>query len=60
VAVRKDEGGSSLVGWEKVASVTSVGTIEIQHISINDKCYWAGESKDAFILHHNKTTHPLP
>jgi hypothetical protein len=60
VAVRKDEGGSSLIGWEKVASVTAVGQIEIQHISINDKCFWAGESKDSFILHHNKIVRQLP
>jgi hypothetical protein len=53
VAVRKDEGGSSLTGWERVTSVLEVGQIEVQHITVGDKCFWAGEVRGAFLLHHN-------
>lgn len=53
VAVGKDEGGSSLTGWERVASVLEVGQIEVQHITVGDKCFWAGEVNGAFLLHHN-------
>lgn len=53
VAVRKDEGGSSLVGWETVTSVESIGLIQVQHITVGDKCFWAGEKPGLFILHHN-------
>ena len=41
--------------WEKVIEVTDIGLIDVQFISVNDKCFWAGETKDAFILHHNKS-----
>ena len=54
VAVRKDEGGSSLVGWELVISVDSIGPIEVQHITVEDKCFWAGEMFGKYILHHNR------
>ena len=53
VAVRKDEAGSSLTGWERVASVLEVGQIEVQHITVGDKCFWAGEVSGKFLLHHN-------
>lgn len=53
VAVRKDEGGASLTGWERVASVLEVGQIEVQHITVGDKCFWAGEVGGEFLLHHN-------
>jgi len=53
VAVRKDEAGCSLVGWSKVTAVVEVGDIEVQHITVGDKCFWAGEKPGLFILHHN-------
>ena len=43
-----------IINWEAVTTVTPVGDREIQHISIGDQCFWAGETPDAFILHHNK------
>jgi hypothetical protein len=54
VAVRRDDGETIHISWDPVASVDSVGEIDIQHISLNDKCFWAGEQPNAFILHHNK------
>lgn len=53
VAVRRDANGMSQVSWEDVSSVESVGQIDIQHITVGDKCFWAGESDDGYILHHN-------
>jgi hypothetical protein len=52
VAVRRGE----FTAWEKVICVEDIGEIMVQHISVNDKCFWAGEQPDAFILHHNKAT----
>lgn len=40
--------------WEEVVSVEDIGLIEVQHITVGDKCFWAGEQADAFILHHNQ------
>lgn len=53
VAVRRDIGLAYVTDWEKVVEVTSVGTIQVQHISVGDRCFWAGEEKGAYILHHN-------
>jgi len=41
------------MGWFQVTA-TPIGPIEVQHISVSDKCFWAGESYKGFILHHNK------
>ena len=43
-----------MVAWEAVARVEPVGPIDVQHISVNDKCFWAGERAGTYILHHNK------
>jgi hypothetical protein len=58
IAVRKDEGGSTLIGWEAVASVEPVGVIEVQHIFVGERCFWAGEKAGCYILHHNATKLP--
>ncbi len=55
VPVRRDEGGGFLKGWEKVVHVEAVGDIDVQYITVGDKCFWAGEKAAAFILHHNIT-----
>jgi hypothetical protein len=53
VAVRKDQGEKSVTEWEQVVSVESIGAIQVQHITVGDKCFWAGEQSGAYILHHN-------
>lgn len=53
VPVRRDENGIITVGWEKVVSVTAIGDILVQHITVGDRCFWAGEKSGAYILHHN-------
>lgn len=53
VAVRRDEGGATVSGWEAIKSVEPVGEIDIQHITVGDKCFWAGEKPHSYILHHN-------
>lgn len=53
IAVRHDNGGSSKTGWETVTEVAEVGVIEVQHITVGNKCFWAGEFNDKYILHHN-------
>jgi predicted phage tail protein len=40
--------------WESVESIERVGVRAIQHISVNDGSFWAGECAGAQILHHNK------
>jgi hypothetical protein len=42
-----------VAGWDQVVSVTDVGNYWVQHITVEDKCFWAGENSNAFILHHN-------
>lgn len=53
IAVRWDENGTTTVGWEKVVAVEQIGLIKVQHITVSNKCFWAGEKKGAYILHHN-------
>jgi hypothetical protein len=53
VAVRWDEHGQVVANWETVTKVVDVGVIQIQHITVGDKCFWAGEKMGAYILHHN-------
>jgi hypothetical protein len=52
VAVRQDDEQAS-VRWEKVTAVDSIGQIQVQHITVGDKCFWAGEKPGSYILHHN-------
>lgn len=53
VAVRWDENGESKAGWETVVKVEAIGVIHVQHITVGDRCFWAGEKSGAYILHHN-------
>ena len=59
VPVRIDAEGKTYVRWERVVAVEPVGRIHVQHITVGDKCFWAGERAGAYILHHNlKATDP--
>lgn len=40
--------------WEPVARIRSIGPRLVQHISVNDGCFWAGAEQGRSILHHNK------
>lgn len=53
VPVRIDAEGVSESRWEPVTAVDAVGPITVQHITVGDKCFWAGEKPGAYILHHN-------
>lgn len=57
IATRCDALGSAETRWEPVEVVTEVGTIDIQHITVGDQCFWAGERRGAYILHHNLKAH---
>ncbi|RQP26005.1 hypothetical protein DZC73_02830 [Albitalea terrae] len=54
VATRVDDKNGVRTAWETVEVVESVGEIDVQHIAVGDKCFWAGEIAGAYILHHNK------
>jgi hypothetical protein len=45
---------NNITNWELVNNIEFVGEREVRHITVSDKCFWAGETEDAFILHHNK------
>lgn len=53
VAVRRDGAQGTTTAWETVESVQAIGDIEVQHITVGDRCFWAGAHAGAFILHHN-------
>ena len=59
VATRHDVDGVITEVWDKVVEVNYLGLKEVQHISVDDKCFWAGEQPGKFILHHNKPTQPI-
>jgi hypothetical protein len=50
VGVRDGEG----VRWEPVSRIRSLGQRLVQHISVDDGCFWAGAEPGRYILHHNK------
>lgn len=40
--------------WEAIARIRSIGMRLVQHISVNDGCFWAGAEPGRYLLHHNK------
>lgn len=48
----------NIINWEKVSTIESLGDRLVRHITIGDQCFWAGETSEAFILHHNKLAAP--
>jgi len=50
VAVRDGHGER----WEEVRRLRSIGLRLVQHISVNDGCFWAGAEPGRCVLHHNK------
>jgi hypothetical protein len=46
---------NNIANWERVERIEVVGEMQVRHITVDDRCFWAGESEDAFILHHNKS-----
>jgi hypothetical protein len=44
---------NDIASWDEVISVEPIGKIWVQHITVGDNCFWAGDSSNAFILHHN-------
>lgn len=50
VAVRDGNG----TRWERVASLRGIGPRLVQHISVDDGCFWAGAEQGRYVLHHNK------
>ena len=53
VAVRRDDKGI-VTRFETVEVLAEVGMMEVQHITVGDRAFWAGETMGAYILHHNK------
>jgi hypothetical protein len=39
--------------WDKVVDVKELGYIWVQHITVNNKSFWAGKYQGKYILHHN-------
>lgn len=42
-----------VASWDKVVELREIGEIRVQHITVNNKSFWAGKTKGAYILHHN-------
>ena len=34
-------------------TVTCAGVIDAQHITVGDRCFWAGDDGTHYMLHHN-------
>ena len=49
VAVRDAEG----VRWERVKHMRAIGQRMVQHITVENACFWAGHAPGRFVLHHN-------
>jgi hypothetical protein len=53
VAIRIDDNGKFIARWDRVIEVSPLGQIDVQHITVGDKCFWAGERAGCYMLHHN-------
>lgn len=51
VAIRHLDG---TVDWDEVTAVNDIGGQLVQHISIEQQCFWATSGGKGYILHHNK------
>jgi hypothetical protein len=48
-----------VIGWDAVTDVSALGLGPVQHITVGDRCFWAGEERGGYIAHHNaKDTDP--
>lgn len=36
-----------------VVEVVALGLIDVQHITVGDRCFWAGDDSRTYLLHHN-------
>jgi len=45
--------GTNTTEWSVVKEVVDGGDIYVQHIFINNQCFWAGKNTGKYILHHN-------
>lgn len=52
VLVRHEASGEA--AYDAVVELYEVGTIDVQHISVNDAAFWSGERTGLYLLHHNK------
>ncbi len=60
VATRRGQASDGLVEWQTVTRLEHLDEIEVQLISVGDRCFWAGEQAHAYILHHNKVPRDIP
>lgn len=42
-----------LADWDVIADVQALGEGDVQHITVGDACFWAGEHRGAYLPHHN-------
>ena len=54
IATRRGQESDGLITWETVIALEYLGEIEVQHITVGDRCFWAGESAHEYVLHHNR------
>ncbi len=53
IATRVDD-KDIVTRFETVEVLEEIGMIEVQHITVGDRAFWAGAKQGAYILHHNK------
>lgn len=41
------------VHWDPIIELELLGMRWVQRITVQDECFWAGDTEDKFILHHN-------
>lgn len=44
---------ADVVDWDVVMDVQALGEGEVQHITVGNRCFWAGEREGLYLLHHN-------
>jgi hypothetical protein len=51
---------ADVVDWDVVMDVQGLGVGDVQHITVGNRCFWAGELEGAYLLHHNAKSPGLP
>lgn len=51
VAVYYKQGDAWYVDWQMVGDVVATGLTNVQHITVINHSFWAGQTTNAFILH---------
>ena len=52
--------GEGVQTYVRITGVEHIGALDVQHITVGDRCFWAGDTAGRFVLHHNLKDPSIP